>query len=197
MPDHRPHVAGRSCAGHPRSRSVRLSRRRTPAPRPSRALLFGSVHPFPRQVPFPGTSPFHLRSRVRACSPIRIRIVSPAKSIREPGKELQPAQRLRFSPPYTEKPDEGKSLVRLYSDPASLERLDLVQDVVGLANGLGALFEQRLLVGRQVQRQHLLDAARPVTELRTVGKAILLTTEAVCTKRKTAAGKGRRFLKIT
>ena len=58
-------------------------------------------------------------------------------------------------------------------------------------------FEQRLLVGRQVQRQHLLDAARPVTELRTVGKAILLTTEAVCTKRKTAAGKGRRFLKIT
>ena len=44
-----------------------------------------------------------------------------------------------------------------------------MQDVVGLANGLGALFEQRLLVGRQVQRQHLLDAARPVTELRTVG----------------------------
>ena len=38
---------------------------------------------------------------------------------------------------------------------------------------------------------------RPVTELRTVGKAILLTTEAACTKRKTAAGKGRRFLKIT
>ena len=72
-----------------------------------------------------------------------------------------------------------------------------MQDVVGLANGLGALFEQRLLVGRQVQRQHLLDAARPVTELRTVGKAILLTTEAVCTERKTAAGKGRRFLKIT
>ena len=34
-----------------------------------------------------------------------------------------------------------------------------MQDVVGLANGLGALFEQRLLVGRQVQRQHLLDAA--------------------------------------
>ena len=69
-----------------------------------------------------------------------------------------------------------------------------MQDVVGLANGLGALFEQRLLVGRQVQRQHLLDAARPVTELRTVGKAILLTTEAVCTKRKTAAGEGRPFL---
>ena len=200
MPDHRPHAAGRSCAGHPRSRSVRLSRRRMPSPLAlhTEALLFGSVLPFPRQVPFPGTSPFHLRSRVRACSPIRIRIVSPAKSIREPGKELQPAQRLRFSPPpYKEKPDEGKSPVRLYSDPASLERLDLVQDVVGLANGLGALFEQRLLVGRQVQRQHLLDAARPVTELRTVGKAILLTTEAVCTKRKTAAGKGRRFLKIT